>query len=69
MATSYANEIATLEKLINSATRDVSTDGLRASFDLDKAKSRLAELRRLAGGDSRRLARPKISTLNISNCW
>lgn len=68
VANPYAAEIAQLETLINSAAKDISTDGLRTSFDLEHATKRLAELRRLAGSD-RRLARPKNATLNLEGCW
>ncbi|HLC08794.1 MAG TPA: hypothetical protein VJK06_05870, partial [Methyloceanibacter sp.] len=64
MASTYAKEIAQLEQLINSAAKDVSADGLRTSFDLEQARRRLNELRRLAGGDLS-LVRPKCASLDL----
>jgi hypothetical protein len=67
MATDYSAEIQQLEQLINSASSSVSTDGLSTSFDLDHAKKRLAELRRLQGDLT--LVRPKVATLNLGGAW
>jgi hypothetical protein len=63
----YRREIQQLEALINSASTSVSTDGLSTSFDLDKARKRLAELRRLQG--DLRLVRPKVASLNLGGAW
>ena len=69
MAQNYSEEIAQLEQLINSARRDVSTDGLRTGFDLEHATKRLAELRRLHNGTDRSMVRPIVSTLNLGGCF
>lgn len=66
MASKYESEIAQLEALINSATKDVSADGIRTSFDLDKARQRLVELKKLADASD---AKTRTSTLNLSGCW
>jgi hypothetical protein len=63
----YSQEISTLEALVNSATTSVSADGLSTSFDLDAAKKRLLELRRLQG--DWQLVRPRVATLNLEGCW
>lgn len=63
----YEAEILHLENLINSATNSVSTDGLSTSFNLEEAKKRLAELRRLQGDLA--MVRPKVSTLNLGGAW
>jgi hypothetical protein len=63
----FSAEIAQLEMLINSAATNVSADGLSTAFDLEHAKNRLAELRRLQ--NDLRLVRPRIATLNLEACW
>jgi hypothetical protein len=63
----YSAEIAQLETLLNSATKSVSADGLNTQFDLDVARTRLAELRRLQG--DLRLVKPRIATLDLGGCW
>lgn len=68
MATEYQAEIARLEALLNSATKDVSADGLRTSFDLDQARKRLAELRALADPASA-LVRPRVLGCNLTGAW
>jgi len=65
---SYAAEIAQLEKLVNSATKDVSADGVRTSFDLDAARDRLAALQRLAD-PAAATNRHKHASLNLGGCW
>jgi hypothetical protein len=67
MANNYSAEIQQLEQLINSATTGVSADGLSTQFDLDHAKKRLAELRRLNGDLT--LVRPRVATINLEGCW
>ena len=68
MPQSYAAEIAQLEKLINSATKGVSADGIRTDFDLDAARKRLGELRQLADPSSNRV-RPRVFRADISGAW
>jgi hypothetical protein len=63
----YEAEILQLEQLVNSATKSVSTDGLSTTFDLDEAKKRIAELRRLQGDLT--MVRPRLATLNLEGCW
>lgn len=64
----YDAEIAKLEQLLNSATRDVSADGLRTSFDLAQAERRLAELRRL-NDPTAALVRPRVLGINLGGAW
>jgi hypothetical protein len=68
VANDYSKEIARLEQLINSGAQSVSADGVSSSFDLDSARKRLAELRRLQG-DGQELVKRKVSTLNLGGCW
>lgn len=63
----YEAEILRLETLINSATTSVSTDGLSTSFDLEEAKKRLAELRRLAGDTQ--MVRPRVVRVRLGGSW
>jgi hypothetical protein len=63
----YEAEILQLEALVNSATTSVSTDGLSTAFDLDEAKKRLAELRRLNGDTT--LVRPRMARVRLGGCW
>jgi len=65
---SYAAEIAHLEELINSAVTSTSADGVTASFDLEAAKRRLAELRQLADPSSNRV-RPRVFRTDLSGAW
>ncbi len=65
-STQYAKKIAQLEQLINGSVKSVTTDGVTTQFDLDLARARLAELKRLQGDSN---AKNKISTLNLRNCW
>lgn len=68
MTEDYSAQIKQLEKLINTAATDVSVDGLRSTFDLDHARKRLAELRRLQGDDLR-MVRPRVSSITLGGCW
>jgi hypothetical protein len=60
---SHEVEINRLEELINSATQNVSTDGLSTSFNLEEARKRLAELYRLQG--STNLVRPRVVRVRL----
>jgi hypothetical protein len=67
MAEDYSAEILNLEQLVNAATASVSADGLSTSFDLDKAKKRLAELYRLQGETT--MVRPRIVRVRLGGNW
>lgn len=64
----YTAEIRDLEQLINSAVTSSSADGVSASFDLDAARRRLAELKRLADPSNNKTRRV-ISRVNMRNAW
>jgi hypothetical protein len=64
----YSKEIARLEKLVNGAVQTISTDGTTTTFDLAKAKARLAELYRLQGEGPEK-AKRKVAPLNLGGCW
>ncbi|MGD9632660.1 MAG: hypothetical protein AB7I57_18360 [Pirellulales bacterium] len=64
----FTREIAELEQLINSAVSSTSADGVSASFDLDAARRRLAELKRLADPTDKK-ARRIISRVNLGCAW
>lgn len=63
----YSKEIKQLEDLVNSASASVSADGLSASFDLDKAQKRLAELYRLQGTTN--MVRPRVVRVRLGGEW
>lgn len=65
---SYAAEIARLRKLINTATRSTSTDGVSTSFDLEFAKRRLRELEQ-QDEDTTANRRPTILGVNLGGCF
>lgn len=65
---SYAAEIARLRKLINTATRSTSTDGVSTSFDLEFAKRRLRELEQ-QDEDTTATRRPTILGVNLGGCF
>lgn len=65
---SYTAEIARLRKLINTATRSTSTDGVSTSFDLDFAKRRLRELEQ-QDEDTTVTRRPTILGVNLGGCF
>lgn len=62
----YTAEIAKLEEILNAAVRDVSVDGTRASYDLEAARKRLAELKTLQGSAQ---ARPRVARLDLGGAW
>jgi hypothetical protein len=62
MAT-LAERIAELETLIDGATQSVSSDGFSATFDIDAARKRLAELKAQQAGSSW----PRASTIKLSS--
>jgi hypothetical protein len=64
----YVREIAHLEQMINASTKGVTTEGVRTDFDLDQARRRLAELRRLSDPNHRSV-RPVVSSLNLGGCF
>lgn len=61
-----AREKAQLEALISSGVKSVTTDGVTTSFDLDQARKRLDELKRLdRDADAKRLIQP----IDLGSAW
>jgi hypothetical protein len=55
------NQIAELERLVNSAASNITTDGTHVTFDLALAERRLAILKRRAAGKTG----PEFATIRL----
>jgi hypothetical protein len=66
MAVDYSKEIARLEQMINGGVSSVTVDGLTTTINIDDARARLAELKRLQGDTN---AKRRVSSLNLGGCW
>lgn len=66
MAQDYSKEITRLEAIVNGATTSVSTDGLSTTFDLDAARTQLAELKRKQGSKS---AKSLTKPIDMRGCF
>lgn len=58
----YETEIARLEAILDAGASSTDVDGTRVSYDLDKVRQRLAELKRLQD----KARRPRSSSIDLS---
>lgn len=58
-----AEQITKLEAILDSGTRQVTTDGLTVAYDLEEVRRRLTQLKQQQSPNTR----PRLASIDLSN--